>query len=182
MTTITTTKPRAYYTQAAPKIPHEYFMTTKDLTEEGKKDNNICVQYKILPEEILNMEISQEPCHLDFRWFYELHTEENVRRLIGKIPSMGELSDWLPLLIMSLDKGKADGDEEGEKIILKGAFFNQNTRVVAFQTSYSPGCDCESKVYPIKCHEEGWTSQTRRMCAPITFWRELQAQVYLMMG
>ena len=47
-----TTPARAYYTQVAKTIPHESFMTTKDLTEEGKTDNNICVHYKILPQEI----------------------------------------------------------------------------------------------------------------------------------
>jgi hypothetical protein len=172
-----TTPARAYYTQVAKTIPHESFMTTKDLTEEGKTDNNICVQYKILPQEILGLEICQESSWLDQRWTLELHTAQNMRCLIGKIPSMGELDDWIPLLIMKLDKGQCDGEMEGEKIILKGAFFNKHTRLVAFQSSFSPGIMCDEQCYPIKCHEEGWTSQTRRMCAPITFWKELQTQV-----
>jgi len=168
---------RKYVTQASRTIINEYFMTTKELTAEGKTDNNICVQYKILPEEILNLEITQSLSYLDYRWTVELHTEQNMRCLIGKIPSMGDVNDWVALLIMKLDKGECDGGASDVKVILKGAFFNKHTQRVAFQSSFSPGIMCDERCYPIKCHEEGWTSQTRRMCAPITFWKELQTQV-----
>lgn len=168
---------RKYVTQASRTIINEYFMTTNELTAEGKTDNNICVQYKILPEEILNLKITQSSSYLDYRWTVELHTEQNMRRLIGKIPSMGDVNDWVPLLIMKLDKGECDGGPPDVNVILKGAFFNKHTQRVAFQSSFSPGIMCDERCYPIKCHEEGWTSQTRRMCAPITFWKELQTQV-----
>ncbi len=123
------------------------------------------LQYKLEPDNIINLEIDVSKINLDYQLDY--HTFENLKRLIPNTPN-GRENEWKLLLVMKKVC-------ENNVIWIKGALQNKNTGKIALMTSTNRIENIEiNGNRSMNSMDENWFIGRYRMSAPMIFWYELQ--------
>ena len=123
------------------------------------------LQYKLEPDNIINLEIDVSKINLDYQLDY--HTFENLKRLIPNTPN-GRENEWKLLLVMKKVC-------ENNVIWIKGALQNKNSGKIALMTSTNRIENIEiNGNRSMNSMDENWFIGRYRMSAPMIFWYELQ--------
>ena len=123
------------------------------------------LQYKLEPDNIINLEIDVSKINLDYQLDY--HTLENLKRLIPNTPN-GRENEWKLLLVMKKVC-------ENNVIWIKGALQNKNTGKIALMTTTNRIENIEiNGNRSMNSMDENWFIGRYRMSAPMIFWYELQ--------
>ena len=142
-----------------------------------KNNKNICpgqMQYKVLPEHILNMNTLKLPdtSTIDGNILFERHTKENLARLTPNTKT-GNSSEWGILLIISHSPRSEDGNTDAD-VYLKGALLNKTTREIALMTSMNNIAAGKYANRVVRSHDPLYKICQAKFIAPILFWRELK--------
>jgi acetoin utilization deacetylase AcuC-like enzyme len=159
-----------YYLHVCPSDPYEYFCTAKTINNSVEIEP---IQYKFKPELLKNLNIDKylkiniTKKHIKENriWTVEVNCEENLKKLLPS--TQININDWNILLVI---QRKVDNI-----ICLKGAIYNNITKLIALMTSINSKDYIENKNnYAINSHHDGWFVSDYRMEAPFRFWHDLK--------
>ena len=138
------------------------------MTKNNKNLPPGLMQYKINPQDIINMDIENlKKTNLDYKGGRELenHTKENLVRLIPNT-QIGNSVEWKLILVIKREKN--------DEICLKGALRNPITNEIAIMTSINKKSQENYKHRMCKSKDPEYKICQCKMIASLLFWDELK--------